>query len=167
MPTTDELAAQLTTLQESTPTLEELQFVTRICCWTNSTQTPVRDLGTANWITLWTPSVPARVLSATLVFEYWNLTASDTNYWKGELAVRGPSTGFNYNTFATRTSQLTGANANGAVTARKAWKFDAAAYTGSADLGPDDSLLLRASPVGSPASDWRLPVSITVRYRPL
>lgn len=163
MPTTDELAADLSALQQATPTHEELLFTTPICCWTAGT-TPARDITSAVWITLVTAPIPMRILSVALSFEYWNLAASDTAYWKADLAQHTPAGAFN--TFATRSTQNTGANANGPIVSRQAWTFDAAAW-GTSDLAVGDSLTLRPTPVGSPVSDWRLPMVATVRYRPL
>lgn len=164
MPTTDELAADLALVKGSTPTIEELLVTTAVCCWTNSTQTPVRDIASAVWMTLLTAPIPLRVLSVSLSFEYWALAASDTAYWQAELARRdaaGTAT-----VFATRTTQNTGANAGGPIVQRAAWTFDAAAW-GTSDLAIGDALALRPTPVGGPASNWRLPMLATIRYRPL
>lgn len=163
MPTTDELAAALADLQQATPTIEELIVTTSICCWTSGAA-PARDITSAVWITLLTAPIPLRILSVTLSFEYWNLAANDAAYWKAELAQHTPAGVFN--TIATRTSQNTGATANGPIVARQGWSFDAAAW-GVSDLAAGDSLTLRPTPVGSPASDWRLPMIATTRYRPL
>lgn len=160
------MAADLAEFKDQTPSLEDLVFANTICCWTNSTQTPIRDITGAVWMTLMTAPIPLRVESVTLSWEYWNLTASDTSYWDAALAVRGPSTSFNYMEVAARTTQNTGANANGAVVARRAWSFDSAAWA-PADLQVGDSLMLKPEPVGSPASNWRLPMTATIRYAAL
>lgn len=162
MATADEVQADLDLFMTQVPTLEDQLFVSQICCYTYSA--PARDITGPAWLTLATAPIPMRILSVTLSFEYWNLAASDTNYWRAELAVRVLSGASNI--FATRTTQSTGANANGPIVARKAWTFDAAAW-GPADLLAGESLMLRPSPTGSPASDWRLPMTATVRYRPL
>jgi hypothetical protein len=153
-------------LAEQVPSLEELLFANTVCCWTNSSQTPIRDITGAVWMTLMFAPIPVRILSVTLSWEYWNLAASDTAYWSADLAVRGPSTSGDYDVFATKTTQLTGATANGPVVARQAWSFDSANWT-TADLQAGDALMLKPAPVGSPASNWRLPMTATVRYRPL
>jgi hypothetical protein len=162
LPTTDELAADLAAVKASTPTIEELIVTTPICCWTSGT-TPARDITSAVWITLLTAPIPLRILSVALSFEYWSLAASDTAYWQAELARHDASA---FTVFAVRTSQITGPNANGPVTSRQPWTFDAAAW-GSADLATGESLTLRPTPIGSPASSWRLPMLATIRYRPL
>jgi hypothetical protein len=162
LPTTDELADDLAALKRVTPTIEELIATTSICCWTSGT-TPARDITSAVWITLLTAPIPLRILSVALSFEYWSLSASDTAYWQAELARHDASA---FTVFATRTTQSTGANANGAITSRQPWTFDAAAW-GTADLAAGESLTLRPTPIGGPASNWRLPMLATIRYRPL
>lgn len=162
MATVDELAAEVAALKAQTPTLEELLLVSQICCYTYTT--PARDITGPVWLTLATAPIPLRILSVTLSFEYWSLPASDANYWQAELARHTVAGGSEV--FATRTTQNTGANANGAIVQRKAWSFDAAAW-GSADLAVGEGLKLRPSPFGNPASNWRLPMTATIRYRPL
>lgn len=153
MPTIDELAA-------CTPTLEELIFSTVIPCWNNGAD----KIGSATAMTLLVAPIPLRVLSCALSFEYWSLAASDTRYWTAELnAGTGP---LGFRSVATRSTRNTGATANGGVTARKAWTFDAAAW-GPADLGAGELLRLTATPVGDPVTDWDLPMTATLRYRPL
>lgn len=162
MATADEVQADLDAFKTQVPTLEDQIFVSQICCYTFTT--PTRDITGATWLTLATAPIPMRILSVTLSFEYWNLAASDSNHWRAELACRVLSGASNV--FATRTTQNTGANANGPIVARRAWTFDAAAWS-AADLLAGESLMLRPTPVGNPVSDWRLPMTATIRYRPL
>jgi hypothetical protein len=162
LPTTDELAADLAAVKQATPTHEDLIVVSPFCCYAYGTPTNV--ISGASWMTLMTAPIPLRILSVALSFEYWSLLPSDTAYWQADLAAH-TAAGFGV-PFATRTTQNTGANANGAITARTAWTFDAATW-GMSDLGTGDGLALKASPVGSPASSWRFPMVATIRYRPL
>lgn len=158
--TLEELAADVTALREQVPTLEDLLLSTVVPCWNNG----LDKVSGATAFTLLVAPIPMRILSVALSFEYWSLPASDTNYWSVELnrgdAIKG------YTAIATRTTQTTGANANGAITARKAWTFDAAAWA-SADLAAGDLLRMTAAPGGSPASDFDMPFTATIRYRPL
>lgn len=162
MPTTDELAADLAAVKAATPTLEELLTVSQICCYAYGA--PSNTIGSSVWLTLLSAPFPMRVLSVALSFEYWSLAASDTNYWQFDLAAH-VAAGFG-TPFATRTTQSTGPNANSGITARTAWTFDAAAWSGG-DLATGDGLAMKVTPVGTPASSLRLPVTATIRYRPL
>jgi hypothetical protein len=158
-PTLEELAADLEAVKASVPTLEELNFSFTLPCWNGG----VDRLSTANAITMYVAPMPSRILSVALSWEYWNLPANETAYWKFELNKGTGPAGFA--TFATRTTQSTGANANGSIVARKAWTFDAAAW-GNADLNTGDLLRLTVSPVGT-VNDLDLPLTATVRYRAL
>lgn len=159
MPTIDELAAELAALKEQVPSLEELQFSTVVPCWNNG----VDKFASATAMTLLVAPIPLKVLSVALSFEYWSLAANDSAYWKMTL---NKGSGTSFADVATRTTQNTGANANGPIVARKAWTFDAAAW-GDAELAAGDLLRMTASPVGSPAADFDLPYTATIRYRPL
>ena len=153
MTTVDELAEQV-------PSLEDLLFSAVVPCWNNGAD----KITAATAMTLLVAPIPVRILSVSLSFEYWSLAAWDVAYWKMELNHGDAIAG--YTTFATRTTQITGANANGGIVARKAWTFDAAAW-GSADLAAGELLRMTVTPVGSPASDFDMPFTATVRYRPL
>ena len=151
--TVDELAEQV-------PSLEDLLFSATIPCWNNGAD----KIAAATAMTLLVAPIPVRILSVSLSFEYWNLAASDSAYWKMTLNKGDGPGGFA--DIATKTTQATGANAGGAITARKAWPLDSANW-GPADLAAGDLLRMTVSPVGSPASDFDLPFTATVRYRPL
>lgn len=152
MTTVDELAAQ-------TPSLEELLTSTLVPCWNG----PIDRLSTANAMTLLVAPIPLRILSVAISWEYWNLAASDTAYWSANLNKGTGPTGFA--SIATRTTQNTGANANGPVVARKPWTFDAAAW-GNADLAAGELLRVTFSPAGT-VNDLDMPFTVTTRYRPL
>lgn len=157
--TLEELEAEVAALKTQVPTLEDLLFSTTIPCWNNAAD----KISGPTAVTLLVAPFPLRVLSVALSWEYWNLSASDSNYWKADLSSGTGPGGFTI--FATRTTQNTGTNANGAVAARRAWTFDAAAW-GSSDLDAGDLLRVTATPVGNPATDWDLPMTATIRYRP-
>ena len=159
MTTIEELAADLETVKGSTPTLEDLLFSTVVPCWNNAAD----KLTGANAMTLLVAPIKLRVLSIALSWEYWSLAASDVNYWT--LTVKKGSNPAGWTTIATRTTQNTGANANGAVAARSAWTFDAAAW-GDADLNIGDLLRVDFAPTGSVAA-LDLPFTATIRYRAL
>lgn len=163
MPTTDELAAEIATLKTQTPTLEELLTSTTVSCW-RAAGAPSTYITGVTALTLLVAPIPLRILSVALSFEYMNLTAHDVNYWKADLN-RGDGPG-GFTTFATRSTQVTGANANGGIVQREAWTFDAAAWT-SSDLSVGDLLRVTFTPFGNPAADIGLPMTATIRYRPL
>jgi len=160
--TLEELEDVVTGLQSSVPTLEEQVMVSNFCCYANGT--PVNTVASAVWLTLASAPIPMRVLSVDLSFEYWSLTASDTNYWQAELAIHNAA-GFG-TPFAIRSTRSTGANANGGITARIPWNFDAAAW-GTADLAKGENLAMRVAPFGTPATPFRFPMVATIRYRAL
>lgn len=160
--TLEELEAEVALLRTQVPTLEDQLFSTTIPCW-RASGVPTSKITSGTMVTLMVAPIPLRILSVVFSFEYWNLTASDSNYWQARLA-RGSTTAFT--TFATKTTQINGANANGGIVARKAWPMDSAAW-GSADLAASDLLAFIATPFGDPASDWDLPMTATIRYRPL
>ena len=156
----DGLAAQLAQLKTQVPDLEALQFSTVIPCWNNGAD----KISGATWLPVLVADIPQRILSVGLAFAYWNLAASDTSYWPVSLRKGNENGG--WSTIATKTTQNTGATAGGGIAKRMAWTFDSAAW-GDADLAAGDLLLLCFdAPVGSPAA-VDLPVTVTVRYRPL
>lgn len=162
MATTDELAAQIEALTQQIPTLEDLLVSTTIPCW-RASGNPATFISGSTALTLLVAPIPLRVLSVALSFEYMNLAASDTNYWRAELN-RG--SGASFTVFATRSTQNTGANAGGGIAQRRAWTFDAAAWSPS-DLNAGDLLRVTFTPVGNPAEPIGLPMTVTIRYRPL
>jgi len=160
--TLEELEAAVTGLQASVPTLEDQILTSNVCCY--SFGTPTNLITSSVWITLMSAPIPLRILSVDLSFEYWTIAASDTNYWETRLAVHSGTT---FGTpFAIRSTQSTGANANGGITARTPWTFDATAW-GVSDLAKGDGLAMNVVPAGTPASSFRLPMVATIRYRAL
>lgn len=160
MPTLDELAAQVAALQDAVPTLEDLLFSTTIPSWGSAT--PSCTISTSTRLTLMVAPIPVRILSVSFSSEYQTLAASDTSYWTAALE-RGQ--GATFPDLAVRTTQATGANANGGISQRSAWTFDAAAWA-STDLAAGDLLTVNWYPTGSPAA-LQLPQTYTVRYRAL
>lgn len=159
MTTIEELEARLAVVETSTPTLEEQLFSMLVPCW-NGLQDKI---STANAMTFLAAPIPLRVLSIALSWEYWNLAASDANFWT--MTARKGSNVTTWADIAKRSTQNTGANAGGPVVARKAWTFDAAAW-GDADLATGDLLRIDFAPTGSVAA-LDMPFTATIRYRPL
>lgn len=160
MTTLEELAAELEMVKSSTPTLEEQFFSTVIPCWNNG----IDRLPEATAMTLAVAPWPMRILSVAISWEYWNLTASDTAYWKGELN-RGTGPG-GFTPFAAKTTQNTGGLAGGGIAARRAWTFDSANWGTAADLAAGDLLRITWTPYGGVAA-LDLPLTATVGYRAL
>lgn len=160
MPSTDELAAQIAALQESTPILEELLFSTTLCCWGSST--PALTITGSTRMTLMVAPIPLRILSVSLSSEYQDLAPSDSSYWTCALEH---GSGGSFPDLAVRSTQNTGANANGGISQRSPWTFDAAAWV-STDMVAGELLALNWVPTGGPAP-LRFPMTVTVRYRPL
>lgn len=158
-PTLEELAAELEAVKSSTPTLEELTFSVLVPCWNNGAD----RIANANAMTFLVSPIPVRILAIALSWEYWSIPASDTNFWT--LTARKGSNGTSWTSIASRATRNTGADANGGVTARKAWTFDAAAW-GNSDLSAGDLLRIDFVPTGNPA-DLDMPFTVSVQYRPL
>jgi hypothetical protein len=158
MPTTDELAAQLAALQGSTPTLEELLFSDTIVSWNGGT-----TITGSTRFTLLVAPIPLRILSVSISSEYQTLAASDVAYWTCALEHGTGPAGFP--DLAVRSTQNTGANANGGITARLPWTFDAAAWL-STDVAAGELLTVNWYPTGSVAA-LQFPQTYTVRYRSL
>jgi hypothetical protein len=158
MITTNELAAQLAALRQQTPTLEELLVTTAFQSWKGAT-----ELTTATRFTLLIAPIPVRILSVAVSFEYCSIAASETSYWTGVLEHGDGPAGFP--DIAARSTRGTGANANGGITARKAWTWDAATW-GRADLAVGELLTVTWTPTGTPAA-LHLPALYTIRYRAL
>lgn len=158
MPTTDELAAQIAAMQAATPTLEELLFSDTIPSWNGNT-----TITGSTRFTLLVAPIPLRILSVSISSEYQNLAASDTAYWTCALE-HGTNTG-GFPDLAVRSTQNTGANANGGIASRVPWTFDAATWV-SQDVAAGELLTVLWTPTGSPAA-LQFPQTYTVRYRPL
>lgn len=159
--TLDSVNADLQTTKASVPTLEEslLSFV--VDSWPLN-GAPVQSLSVAYRTSLIVAPINLSILSLAISWEYWSLAASDTAYWYGNLEVGTGPAGFT--TVATRSSQNTGVNANGAITARSPWTFDAAVTT-TTPVSVTKGQLLAISwfPSGTVAA-MKLPVTYTIRY---
>lgn len=160
------LAGRTTTLETSTPTLEELLFSTVICCWNGAT-----TFSSALRMTLMIAPFPVRVLGLDVSAEYTTLAsgqpavvASNTNYWRLVLE-RGLPDG-SFPDIAAKTTQTSGAEAGGAIFTRKCWSFDSANWNADRDLDKGDLLCLNWQEFGAPTT-VRLPITATVRYAAL
>lgn len=158
MPSTEELAVQLADLRRAVPTCEELLTTVAIQSWNGRPLLP----GSTRCTLLAAP-IPLSVLSVAVVFEYGSVPASDTRYWTGTLERGTGPTGFP--DLAARTTRSTGPTANGPITPRQAWTWDAAAWSGG-DLAAGDLLAVNWTPSGG-VPPLVLPALYTIRYRPL
>lgn len=156
--TLEELEAVVSQLQDTTPTLEEMIFSVPFQSWNG-----LQDLTGDTRFTLLVAPIALRVLSVDLSFEYWNLSSSDAAYWTVVLEKGTGASGFP--DIAVRNTRNTGADANGPITARASWNFDAANW-GNADLTKGQLLTMTWLKTGSP-NPIHLPMIATVRYRPL
>lgn len=160
------LTGRVTTIEQSTPTLEELLSSTVICCWNGASV-----VSSGFRMTLMTAPFPCRILGLGLSFEYTTLASgqpvvvgSNTNYWRAVLE-RGKPNG-SFPDMAAKSTQLTGAETNGPILTRRTWSFDSANWNGDRDLNKDDLLCLNWQETGSP-TPLRFPMVATVRYAPL
>lgn len=149
------------TMQTQVPTLEELCTSLFVDTWPDANSNPITLIPWSYRNTLLVAPINLNILSVSISWEYWNLAASDTSYWTGQLQVGAGGT---FNTYATRTTQNTGSTANGAVTARTPWTFDAAVTTTTpVSVQRGQLLAMTWAPTGSPGS-MKLPVTYTIRY---
>jgi len=142
MPTTDELATELDTLKTQVPTIEELFFSQTHISWASSStsgSTPNSGISGSTRFTLAAFNKPVRVLGMAVSFDYWNMAGSDTNYWTCSLERGNDAIGFP--DMAIRSTRLTGTDANGGITRRTPWTFDAAAWNTNADIAAGEILL--------------------------
>lgn len=154
----DDVQANLDQLKTEIPTLEEQMFSTCLATW-NGDQYVNYDF----IATLLIAPIRMRLLSLAMAWDYYNLPVSDTNYWRLRARIGDNSGTYKY--VAARSTQKTGAETNGGITARVAWTFDAAAW-GNADMEPGDLLQLHCTQGGTPAQ-MRFPATITARYAAL
>ena len=157
--TLEELEAAFLAAQAATPTLEELLFSDTIVSWNGST-----TITGSTRFTLLVPPIPVRILSVGISSEYQTLAASDTAYWTCALE-HGTNAGGGFPDLAVRSTQSTGANANGGISSRVPWTFDAATWV-SQDVAAGELLTVNWIPTGSVAA-LQFPQTYTVRYRPL
>lgn len=163
--TIDEVDADLQQTKASVPTLEGQLTTIPVTCWESSGAAPSSLCHWAYRTPLLAADIPLSVLGLSAVFNAWSLAVSDTAYWRADLQVGTDAIG--WTTVATRSTQATGAYANGAIASRQIWSL--AAATGpliSVPLGQIFAITWTPTPEntsGSPA-DMRLPVLYTLRY---
>lgn len=160
--TLDELEAALLATQAATPTMEELLCSTTLCCWGSTT--PASSITGSTRMTLMSAPIPLRILSVSVSWDYQTLTASDTAYWTCALE-HGTNAGGGFPDLAVRSTQSTGANANGGIASRVPWTFDAATWV-SQDVAAGELLTVNWIPTGSVAA-LQFPQTYTIRYRPI
>lgn len=161
-----EAESELSALQLSTPTLEEQLFSTVITSWNGAT-----TFTSGPRMTLLAAPFPMRILGCDISIEYTTLgsgqpaiVGSNTNYWRLTLERGLPSGSFP--DMVSKTTQLTGAEAGGAISTRKCWSFDSGNWNGDRDLAKGDLLSLLWADTGTP-TPVRLPMVATVRYAAL
>jgi len=160
------LTGRVDTLETSTPTLEEQLFSTVITSWNGAT-----TFTSGPRMTLMVAPFPIRILGCDISIEYTTLTSgqpaivgSNTNYWRLTLE-RGLPTG-SFPDIVSKTTQLTGAEAGGAIATRKCWSFDSGNWGADRDLAKGDLFCLLWADTGTPTA-VRLPLTATVRYAAL
>jgi hypothetical protein len=158
------LTARTSAIETSTPTNEELMFSTTIPEWNGLTV-----FSSGPRMTLFCAPGPVRILGVDLSIEYSTIsggvaiTSSNTNYWRLVLE-RGLPAG-SFPDMTAKTTQISGAEAGGAIYTRKTWSFDSANWNSDRDLDKGDLLCLTWQKFGDP-TDVRLPMTVTVRYAP-
>jgi hypothetical protein len=152
--TADDLATQV-------PSIEELWAVCEVSCLTVGGISAVsRASGFRK--TVWVGgAAPVAILGLYLAFEYWSQPASDSAYWTFRADI---GAGGSYVACAQRSTRNTGPDANGAITARVPWTFDAAAW-GPSIVTAGQIMTLNIWPTGTPPAIL-LPMSVGVRYAP-
>lgn len=155
--TPEDVQAELALTKTQTPTLEELLFTQSLQRFNGADSIT----GSPAW-TFFVAPIKCKILSVALMWEYLNIPVSDTSYWRLTLQ-KGEAVG-GWTDVAARSTQNTGANANGGIVARKAWTFDAAAW-GDGVLLPGQGMRIAFSPTGSPPA-LTFPVCLTGRYSP-
>lgn len=155
----DLLVDRIAQVEISTPTLEEQMLSLVIDDW----QSAVMVTSPQRMTLLVTP-IPVRIISVALAFDYANVAASNTNYWRAVLE-RSSGNG-SFPDIAVKSTQSTGGEANGAIVARRAWTFDSANWNADRDLAKNDILCLNWQEFGTPPG-LKLPMTVTVRYAAL
>jgi hypothetical protein len=158
--TLEELEAAFLQFRDQVPTLEGLMTNTAIQSWNGYT-----DITTNTRYTLMAPLIPVRILGVAVSFEYWTQAGSDTSFWTGAIEHGTNATGFP--DMAVKTTQLTGALANGGITQRTPWTWDAESWT-TTDVAAGELLTVNWYAAGAPApSALHFPALYTIRYREL
>jgi hypothetical protein len=152
------VAGRVTQLEVSTPTLEEQIFSLVIDGWQGAS-----TLTSPQRMTLMVAPWPIRVLSVGISFDYANVPASNTNYWRAVLEKS--EVGGAFPDITAKSTQSTGAEANGAIVARRSWTFDSGNW-GNADIAKGQLLSLYWQETGAPTG-LKLPMAVTVGYAAL
>lgn len=156
----DTVNADLQDLKTKVPTLEEQIFTAAHVGWPTTSNTVTNKVTWEHQGTLLIAEFPMKILSLSTVAEWWDCAASDTDYWQATVLALSPAS---WSTLAIRSTQITGANANGGVTRRVAWDFKAAPWADIV-LNAGDLLAILWTPVGSPGPKI-LPATYSGRYR--
>lgn len=152
--------AAVTALAGTAATVDELIFSMRIDCNYSGTTATV-ELTTTTSSTLMVAPFALEIVDVTLSFERYNLAADNTNYARGW--IQKVSSGTTTQMTTTKTTQATAPGE--AIVARRPWSLTGAGVTGN-PLAAGDLLQLTLGVTGAPAN-IQLPVTVTVKYRPL
>lgn len=165
---------EVASVKAQTPTREELFFSAYIPArvsqagnllpvlkTSNVTDPPGPAVGGAI-VSIMTTPYPIRLLSVTLSWEYYAITAHNTNFWEFAVVRIDGGTG-EWEPVTVRTTQATGTYAGGGINPRRPWGFD------GADLGSSFATgdLFGMAMVGhGSAPDLNLGFTVTVGYTP-
>lgn len=165
---------EVTTLQTQIPTREELFFSAYIPARVTTAGNLLasqtggdagKDPGTAVGgaiISIMTAPYNVRLLSVSLSWEYWSIDADDTQFWE-IAAIRIDGGTGEWEPVAVRTTQASGAYANGGINPRRPWEF------GGADFGSGfasgDLFGIAIAPHGG-VKDLNFGFTATVGYTP-
>jgi len=160
--TADATQAQQTQLMTVTPTVDELVQSVFISTYSFNGAAPAATLSGSVTLSVWTAPFACRIVAATLVFDYFSITADDTNYW-----------GFRFEALRDGTARgamsevLTKVTGGQAIVARKPVRFAGVAWDANNSLMAEgDVLTFKPSKTGAPAN-VNLPVAVTFRYVPV
>ena len=161
MATLEELEVAVNQVRVSTPTVEEQWFAFGVQGWVDASGAINRSVG-GHRSTIMVAPKACRILSVVVSFEYFSCPKSDTAYWTLGLQ-KGSGTSFT--DITNKSTQDTGAIANGDIVPRTAWWFDSGNW-GDADMYSGQLLAVNFTRTGS-APNILYPAAYTVRYRPL
>ena len=174
----------LSQYQASTPTLEELVMAggfdtingqrgySNVTTWPKSADP--QPIGDAFKLGLFVAPFQMKINSCDLAWEYWDLAASDTNYWSLQIQVLEGST---TTVLATRNTTATaGVDSGGSINNRVPYSFDAASWVDHT-ITKGGIIQLQATPSKTKTSsgtNWvqscypfGSPMSWTIRYSPV
>ena len=160
--TADATQAQQTQLMLVTPTVDELVQSVFISTYSFNGAAPAATLSGSVTLSVWAAPFACRIVAATLVFDYFSITADDTNYW-----------GFRFEALRDGTARgamsevLTKVTGGQAIVARKPVRYAGVAWDANNSLMAEgDVLTFKPSKTGAPAN-VNLPVAVTFRYVPV